>query len=100
VRCSLRFVAELGTRADAETARAASRIFERTNDEETRKLCLYSLYRINNETAKKELLRIYQLPQLDASFRHLSAEFLRKAVQEEQRIAPSDAKAIASVIGQ
>lgn len=100
VRRSLRFVSEQGARADAATARAAARIFEQTADGETRKLCLNSLYRINNETAKKELLRIYQLPDLDASTRLLTADFLRRAVQEEQRIAPADAKAIASVIGQ
>ena len=81
-------------------ARAAARIFSQTADDETRRLCLGSLYRIDNETAKKELLRIYQLPDLDPQTRLLTAEFLRRAVQEEQRIAPADAKAIASVIGQ
>ena len=100
VRRSLRYVAEQGAGADSQTARAAALIFEQTGDEETQKLCLNSLYRINNETAKKELLRIYQLPELDVSIRLMTAEFLRKAVQEEQRIAPSDAKTIASVIGQ
>ncbi|HZB46638.1 MAG TPA: hypothetical protein VE360_15390 [Pyrinomonadaceae bacterium] len=100
VRRSLRFVSEQGAGADAATAGAAARIFAQTGDEETRRLCLNSLYRINNETAKKELLRIYQLPDLDPGTRLLTAEFLRRAVQEEQRIAPADAKAIASVIGQ
>jgi hypothetical protein len=100
VRRSLRFVSEQGARADAATARAAARIFTQTADTETRRLCLNSLYRINNETAKKELLRIYQLPDLDAPTRILTADFLRRAVKEEQRIAPADAKAIASVIGQ
>ncbi len=100
VRRSLLFVAEHGARADARTARAAARIFSQTNDEEIRRLSLNCLYRINNETAKKELLRIYQLPELDAGMRLLTAEFLRKAVREEQRITRSDAKAIVSVIGQ
>jgi hypothetical protein len=61
---------------------------------------LNCLYRINNETAKAELLRIYRDAKLDARWRSLSAEYLRLAVKQEQRIAPSDAKAILSVIGQ
>ncbi|HEV2761554.1 MAG TPA: hypothetical protein VGV38_01070, partial [Pyrinomonadaceae bacterium] len=47
VRRSLRYVAEHGAEADAKTAKAAARLFERTRDPETRRLCLESLYRIN-----------------------------------------------------
>ncbi|HEY0079761.1 MAG TPA: hypothetical protein VGB73_14195 [Pyrinomonadaceae bacterium] len=100
VRRSLRYISEYGSRADAKTARATSRIFARTEDEETRRLCIHSLYRINNETAKAELLRIYRIPDLDPRLRMLSAELLRTAVREEQRIAPADAKAINSAVGQ
>ncbi|HYN84086.1 MAG TPA: hypothetical protein VER32_02460 [Pyrinomonadaceae bacterium] len=99
VRRSLRFVAENGSKADAKTSRAAARIFERTRDEETRRLCLHSLYRINNETAKNELLRIHQTPGLDSALRALSAQYLSMAMRERQRIKPSDAKAIAAAIG-
>ncbi|HEX7176036.1 MAG TPA: hypothetical protein VF240_12315 [Pyrinomonadaceae bacterium] len=100
VRRSLRFIAEQGARADAKTAAAAARIFARTEDDETRRLCLNSLYRINNETAKNELLRIYQSPAVDQQLRLLSADYLRMAVREEQRIKPADARIIASAIGQ
>jgi hypothetical protein len=100
VRRSLRYVAENGERADATTAGATARIFARTNDEETRRICLHCLYRINNETAKNELLRIYRAPDLDAGLRLLTAEYLRQAMREDQRIAPADARAIVSVIGQ
>jgi hypothetical protein len=100
VRRSLEFIAAHGSRADAKTARAAARIFTRTEDEPTRRLCLQSLYRINSETAKNELLRIYQSPELPQPLRLLSADYLRRALQEEQRIAPSDARVIVSVIGQ
>ena len=86
--------------ADAKTAAAAARIFARSNDDETRRLSLNCLYRINNETAKAELLRIYHTPVLDASLRSLCLEYLRMAVREEQRIARSDARTIATVIGQ
>ncbi len=100
VRRSLRFVADNGKHADAKTASAAARIFARTEDAEARRLCLDSLYRINNETAKNELLRIYQSPDLDPNLRLLCADYLRRALHEEQRIAPSDARVIVSVVGQ
>ncbi len=100
VRRSLRYVAENGARSDAKTANAAARIFAQTRDEETRRVCLHALYRINNETAKNELLRIYRAPELEPEMRLLTAQFLRDAVREEQRIAPADARIIVSVIGQ
>src|SRR5205085_5874669 len=58
VRRSLRFIAEQASAADDKIAFIAAQVFARTEDEETRSLCLSSLYRINNETAKKELLNI------------------------------------------
>jgi hypothetical protein len=99
VRRSLAFVAERGARAGKSTAGSAARIFAHTQDEETRRLCLQSLYRINDETAKNELLRIYQSAELTPELRLLCGEYLRKALQEEQRIAPSDARVIVSVVG-
>jgi hypothetical protein len=100
VRRSLRFIAEHGFAASGKTASAAARIFASTEDEETRKLSLGCLYRINNETAKNELLRIYNDQQVNKEWRAMTADYLRKAVREEQRIAPADAKTILSVVGQ
>jgi hypothetical protein len=100
VRRSLRFIAENGSAANRKVASVAARIFTRTEDEEARSLCLNGLYRINNETAKKELLRIYRDQKLDARWRTQSAEYLRLALKEEQRIAPADAKAILSVVNE
>jgi hypothetical protein len=100
VRRSLRYVAEAGERGDAGAARAAARIFAQTNDAETRRLCLDCLYRINNEAAKSALLRVYQSLELDPELRRLTADYLRNALREEQRIAPEDAKAIIAAIGQ
>ena len=85
---------------DAGAARAAAKIFEQTNDEETRRLCLDCLYRIDNEAAKTALLRIYQSPGVEAELRLLTAEYLRNALREEQRITPEDARAIIAAIGQ
>jgi hypothetical protein len=100
VRRSLRFIAENGATANRKVASTAARIFTRTQDEETRNLCLNGLYRINNETAKRELLRIYRDQKLEARWRTQSAEYLRLAIKEEQRIAPADAKAILSVVNE
>ena len=100
VRRALQFVAENGALADGKTAQAVAKIFSQTLDTEARDLALRCLYRINNETAKSELLRIYRDRQTEARWREQSAEYLRLAVREEQRIAPSDAKAIMSVTSQ
>lgn len=100
VRRSLRFIAENGATANRKVASAAARIFTRTEDEEARNLCLNGLYRINNETAKKELLRIYRDQKLEARWRTQSADYLRLAIKEEQRIAPADAKAILSMVNE
>jgi len=97
VRRSLAFVNEHGERADGKTAAAIGRIFAHTKDEETQKLCLSSLYRINNETAKTTLVRIYRDQAADARWRTLSAEYLRKAARESQRISNGDARIIATI---
>jgi hypothetical protein len=99
VRHSLQFIAEHGAEANGKTAKAIARIFTLTADEETRKLCLDSLYRINNETAKKEMLALYRNEEVTATWRVLIADRLRQAVREEQRIAPKDAKIISTVVG-
>ena len=100
VRRSLRYVAGADTRGDAGAARAAARIFAQTADAETRRLCLDCLYRINNEAAKSALRRIYQSPDLDPELRTRTAEHLRNALREDQRIAPEDARAILAAVGQ
>jgi hypothetical protein len=100
VRRSLSFVSENSVAASGRMAKTVARIFSRTEDEAARALCLNSLYRINNETAKKELLGIYNNRQVEARWRDQSAEYLRMAVRENQVIAPADAKTILSVVGQ
>ena len=100
VRRSLRFIAEHGPSADGKLASITAQVFARTEDEETRSLCLSSLYRINNETAKKELLNVYRDQKLEARWRERVAEYLRLAIKEEQRIAPEDAKTILSLVNE
>lgn len=100
VRRSLNYIAENSSFADAKTAKLAARLFDKTEDDATRALCLNCLYLINSESAKAELLQIYQNPHLDEKWRDISAFYLRLAVQEQQRIAPSDAKAVMVLTGQ
>ncbi|HMF56013.1 MAG TPA: hypothetical protein VK619_06615 [Pyrinomonadaceae bacterium] len=100
VRHSLQFLGENAQLAGSKTANAAALVFARTEDEETRQLCLNNLYRINNETARSALLHIYREQPVDSRWRALSADYLRKAVREDQRIAPSDARTILSMVGQ
>jgi hypothetical protein len=97
VRRSLAYINEHGARADGKTAEAVGRIFAHTKDEETQKLCLSSLYRINNETAKNTLVRIYRDEAADARWRALSAQYLRQAAREAQRISTHDARIIATI---
>jgi hypothetical protein len=98
VRRSLAYVAEHGAQADGKTASAVARIFAHTEDEDLRRLCLSGLYRINNETAKAALARIYRDAQ-DERWRTMSADYLIRAAREEQRIAPATAKVIATIGG-
>ncbi|HEX8096937.1 MAG TPA: hypothetical protein VF507_02825, partial [Pyrinomonadaceae bacterium] len=100
VRRSLAFVAEHGEGAGSKIARAVAAVFARTEDAQARELSLKCLYRINNESAKAELIRIYRDEKLDARWRALTEEYLRRAVREEQRMSPADAKSVSSVVGQ
>jgi hypothetical protein len=99
VRRSLRYVADHGAHAGGTTAAAVARIFSRTSDEEARRLCLGALYRIDSETAKNSLVRIYRDEATGDLWRALSADYLRRAAREEQRIAGKDAEIIATIGG-
>jgi hypothetical protein len=99
VRRSLQFVANNNRFGDKKTAKTVAALFERTQDDEARRLCVASLYRLNTETAKAELLKIYRATPANAPWRTLSAEYLRQSIREAQRIAPADAKAISREVG-
>jgi hypothetical protein len=99
VKRSLRFVGENAGEVRGSDARVAARVFPRTEDAETRQLCLDTLSRIRNKTARNELLRIYHDPQTSAQWRAAAAESMRKAVTEDQKLTPSQAKALLSQVG-
>ncbi len=76
VKRSLQFIAEHGEQASSTAIGAAASIFRRTADEETRRLCLDSLSRIENPRAKQELLRISQDAQLVQAGKDLVSAFV------------------------
>jgi hypothetical protein len=90
VRRSLQFIAEHGDEASAHAVSAASTIFARTKDDETRRACLDSLSRINKPKAKTELLRISQNKDLDQTWRTIAEVYALRVHQREQPIAASD----------
>lgn len=76
VRRSLRFIAEHGSKADSKAISATANIFRRTEDDETRRMCLESLSRIHNPRARNELIRISQNHELTQGWRDLIAAYL------------------------
>jgi len=100
VKQALQFMAERGTGANGSAARAVGAIFQRTNDAEVRRLCLDALYKINSKAAKNELLRVYRAEQAQSEWRGEIAERLRKAVAEDPRMKPADARSVLSQVGQ
>lgn len=100
VRRSLEFVSTQGATANGKTAQAIARIFRSTGDDTVRRLCVDSLFRINNETAKKELFALYRTDVKDPAIKDLTANYLRQAIREDQRISRADARAIINVVGQ
>jgi hypothetical protein len=95
VKRSLNFIAEHATVEDSKAAKAAALIFARTSDTEARELCLKCLYRINNETAQNELLRIAQNQKIEARWRNMTVEYL-KAMHAERRLASSEIRAVSN----
>jgi hypothetical protein len=57
------------------------------------------LYRINTKPAKKALLRLYHEQQSNSDWRPAIAQRLRKAVAEDSRIKPAEARAVLNQVG-
>ena len=100
VHTSLRFLADRATAANGSSARAAALVFQRTTVTETRLLCLDVLSRINDKTARKEMLRMFREQQPQSEWRGMVAERLRKAVTEDERMKPGEARSVLAEIGQ
>ena len=96
---SLTFIAENGAAAGEKTTRSLSKLFAVTLDDEMRTLCLSGLYRINNSSAKKELLAIRRDSNVEERWRNICGYFLKLALKEGQRISTRDAEEIAGIAG-
>ena len=80
---SLYFISQNGGASQKKTAQVIARIFAMTDDEQTRLLCLSSLYRINNPSANRQLFAVRENQNLDARWRDLSAHYLELAAKEK-----------------
>jgi len=90
VKRSLRYIAEHGSEADAKAISAAARIFDRTEDEETRRICLESLARINSPRARKELIKISSNTELPVLWKDLIASYLNNTNPAEPLAASAN----------
>jgi len=97
LRRSLAFIAQNGAAAQEKTTRALAKIFAVSSDESIQQACLTGLYRINSSAAKKQLLAIYRDSVVKERWRNVSAEYLKLALQEGQRISNQDARVIKTI---
>ena len=81
------------------SCQSRSSYFRAHQDEETRQLCVSALYKINDKTAKNELLHIYQGEQPNSDLRPAIAEHLRQAIRDNKSLSRTDARAVLNVIG-
>jgi hypothetical protein len=100
VRRALTFVSEHSSDVTPRITQATAKVFELTEDEEVRSLCLNSLFKIDSESAKKALLAIYRNERTEQRWRNMTADYLGLVVKEDQRVTPADSKTIISVVGQ
>jgi len=99
VQKSLKFLADNAAAANGSTAKVAARVFQRSTDQESRKLSLDILSRINDKGARKEMLRIFREEPTNSEWRAVIAARLRKAVNEADRIKAHEANAVMAEIG-
>ncbi len=97
VRRSLTFVSENGAASRTKTARSLAKIFSMTSDDDIRELCLTAMYRIDNSSAKKELLAIYNNTKSPVRWRELSARYLKLAAAEGHRMSARDAEQVSGI---
>jgi hypothetical protein len=94
---SLLFISQNGAGAKAKTTRALATIFAITGDDEMRSLCVTGLYRINNSSAKKQLLAIYDNSKVEDRWRSMSARYLKQALIEGQQMSVRYAETVAGI---
>ena len=100
VRRSLQFFADQGSAASNAAARATGTIFEKTSDDETRRLSLDALSKMNNKAARKELLRLFKLQPSQSELRADISARLRRALESNAQVKPKEAKLLLSQLEQ
>ncbi len=88
---SLTFISQNGIAAEGKTARALAKVFMMVRSDDYKTLCLAGLYKIDNASAKKQLLAIQANQKVDDRWRDISARYLKQALQEGQKISKQDA---------
>lgn len=96
VKRSLQFIVEHAAEADSKSASAATTIFLRTQDDETRRFCLEGLSHMTIPKAKTELLRLSQKKDLDQAGRELLLSYQKAPRQPNGPIAVSGEKSTTS----
>jgi hypothetical protein len=92
VRRSLEFIAEHGGEAGSSAISASAAIFLKTNDDETRRVCLDSLVRINSRNAKDELLRLAKDTRAEPAWKERVLSYLNN-YERHQRATASNKSA-------
>jgi hypothetical protein len=81
VQRSLKFIADHPSGTGSKATTAAATIFLRTSDDETRRVCLDSLSRMNTRKARDELLRISKDKHLDPVWKETVLSYLNKPTE-------------------
>jgi len=80
VQRSLRYIAENSSLAGTSEVRMIAKIFTRTDDLVAKQLCLMGLGRIENKSAREELLRILNSEETTQHWRSLAREYLQASI--------------------
>lgn len=84
VRKSLLYISNHGAGAPSKTVTAIATLFRHTEDDEMRRLCLLSLYRINNEDSKSALIAVRYDPNTNSEWQSLANEYIQLTTTNEQ----------------
>jgi hypothetical protein len=90
VKRSLQFLAEHAAEADSDAASATAKIFTLTEDNDTRRVCIDSLSRMNTRRARNELLRLSKNPRLDPAWKAIVVSYLNQAGTEHPLVSSAN----------
>lgn len=100
IKRSLSFIAEHSADANSQAAIVAAKIFVRTQDTETRRVCLDTLALMNNPKARAELLRLSQQKDLDQAGKVLLLSYSKTPRHANEPLTVSSEKSSSSRVDQ